>query len=83
MASIVRMGVGYDRLDRVALAERGVTVCNVPGTLAMVCLVVPLHFHLYTPTEILRTGIGPTDRSADLMRSDVQTTAPLRSQITL
>ncbi|CAL5870750.1 uncharacterized protein PFLUO_LOCUS4990 [Penicillium psychrofluorescens] len=27
---IVRMGVGYDRLDRVALAKRGVTVCNVP-----------------------------------------------------
>ncbi|KIV89402.1 hypothetical protein PV10_08965 [Exophiala mesophila] len=27
---IVRMGVGYDRLDRVCLAERGVTVCNVP-----------------------------------------------------
>lgn len=29
---IVRMGVGYDRLDRVALAKRGVTVCNVPGS---------------------------------------------------
>ncbi|KIW79919.1 hypothetical protein Z517_06534 [Fonsecaea pedrosoi CBS 271.37] len=27
---IVRMGVGYDRLDRDALAKRGVTVCNVP-----------------------------------------------------
>ncbi|KAK3722918.1 hypothetical protein LTR37_002063 [Vermiconidia calcicola] len=27
---IVRMGVGYDRLDRVALAKRDVTVCNVP-----------------------------------------------------
>lgn len=26
------MGVGYDRLDRVALAERNVTVCNVPGS---------------------------------------------------
>jgi C-terminal binding protein len=24
------MGVGYDRLDRTALAEKGVTVCNVP-----------------------------------------------------
>jgi C-terminal binding protein len=28
---VVRMGVGYDRLDRVILAERGVTVCNIPG----------------------------------------------------
>lgn len=28
---VVRMGVGYDRLDRVALAKKGVTVCNVPG----------------------------------------------------
>ncbi|KAF2766567.1 phosphoglycerate dehydrogenase [Teratosphaeria nubilosa] len=27
---VVRMGVGYDRLDRVTLAKKGVTVCNVP-----------------------------------------------------
>ncbi|CAK1365112.1 C-terminal-binding protein [Cercospora beticola] len=27
---IVRMGVGYDRLDRSALAKKGVIVCNVP-----------------------------------------------------
>lgn len=27
---VVRMGVGYDRLDRAALAARGVKVCNVP-----------------------------------------------------
>ncbi|ONG54945.1 phosphoglycerate dehydrogenase [Pseudoroseomonas deserti] len=30
LRAVVRMGVGYDRLDRVALAERGVAVCNVP-----------------------------------------------------
>jgi C-terminal binding protein len=27
---VVRMGVGYDRIDRVAAASRGVMVCNVP-----------------------------------------------------
>jgi len=27
---VVRMGVGYDRLDRVALAKKGITLCNVP-----------------------------------------------------
>lgn len=27
---VVRMGVGYDRLDRQTLSERGITVCNVP-----------------------------------------------------
>lgn len=27
---VVRMGVGYDRIDRVALANRGITLCNVP-----------------------------------------------------
>ncbi|KAK5131498.1 hypothetical protein LTR08_000892 [Meristemomyces frigidus] len=27
---VIRMGVGYDRLDRVALARKGITVCNVP-----------------------------------------------------
>jgi lactate dehydrogenase-like 2-hydroxyacid dehydrogenase len=27
---VVRMGVGYDRVDRAACAERGILVCNVP-----------------------------------------------------
>ena len=30
LRAVVRMGVGYDRLDRATLATRGVTVCNVP-----------------------------------------------------
>ena len=30
LRAVVRMGVGYDRLDRVACAARGVVVCNVP-----------------------------------------------------
>jgi C-terminal binding protein len=38
LRAVVRMGVGYDRVDRVAAAARGVMVCNVPdyGT-AEVC----------------------------------------------
>jgi len=30
LKAVVRMGVGYDRLDRAACAARGITVCNVP-----------------------------------------------------
>jgi phosphoglycerate dehydrogenase-like enzyme len=30
LRAIVRMGVGYDRLDRAAAAERNVLICNIP-----------------------------------------------------
>lgn len=30
LRAVVRMGVGYDRLDRAACARRGILVCNVP-----------------------------------------------------
>ena len=52
------MGVGYDSLDRIALAKRQVVVCNVPGSLshdtpAMLHREIRSHSHLSTQTMAL------------------------------
>ncbi|MBO1073057.1 C-terminal binding protein [Roseomonas marmotae] len=59
---VVRMGVGYDRLDRAALAARGVKVCNVPdyGT-------TEVADHAITLALALRRGIT---MHHDLQRAD-------------
>ena len=59
---IVRMGVGYDRIDRAAAARRGITVCNVPdyGTTEVadhaIALVLALRRALFLHHDQLRDG---------------------------
>ncbi len=60
---IVRMGVGYDRIDRAAAAARGIMVCNVPD---------------YGTTEIADHAIGMTLalRRGILLQHDAQRRTP-------
>jgi len=52
LRAVVRMGVGYDRIDRAACAARGIMVCNVPdyGTMEVAD-------HAVTLALTLRRGI--------------------------
>jgi C-terminal binding protein len=62
LKAVVRMGVGYDRLDRAACAARGIAVCNVPdyGT-------TEVADHAIALTLALRRGIA---LHHDLQRAD-------------
>ena len=79
---IVRMGVGYDRVDRVAAAARGIKVCNVPdyGTqevaefAVLMALALRRGLTMYHDTQ---RGPNPAPwavmRSPAVRRQDVQT----------
>jgi C-terminal binding protein len=63
LKAVVRMGVGYDRLDRAACAARDITVCNVPdyGTMEVAD-------HAIALTLALRRGL--------LLHHDAQRATP-------
>jgi phosphoglycerate dehydrogenase-like enzyme len=68
LACVVRMGVGYDKIDRTAAAARKVMVCNVPdyGT-------TEVADHALALALSLRRGIALHVRDPLLRRNGVQT----------
>ena len=82
LRALVRMGVGYDRIDRAAAAARGITVCNVPdyGTMEVadhaVALALALRRGLFMHHEAQRADPpavwGPITTPL-IRRLDVQT----------
>lgn len=82
LRAIVRMGVGYDRIDRVAAATRNITVCNVPdyGTTEVadhaIALMLALRRALLLHHDALRDGPPENwwaTRTPLLRRSSAQT----------
>ncbi|MBY0335318.1 MAG: C-terminal binding protein [Acetobacteraceae bacterium] len=79
---VIRMGVGYDRVDRAECARRGITVCNVPDygtqevadtavTLAMsLRRGIPLYHDAMRGADPCRWGVIP---SKIVRRFEVQT----------
>ncbi len=61
LRAVVRMGVGYDRLDRAAAASRGIMICNVPdyGTMEVadhaIAMALALRRGLFLYHETQRT----------------------------
>ena len=82
LRAIVRMGVGYDRLDRAAAARRNVLICNVPdyGTTEVadhaIALMLALRRALLLHHDALRDGPPEgwwATRTPLLRRSSAQT----------
>ncbi|WP_338665952.1 C-terminal binding protein [Pararoseomonas sp. SCSIO 73927] len=82
LRTVVRLGVGYDRVDRAACAERGVQVCNVPdyGTAEIadhaVAMALALRRGLLLQHDVQRAEPPPPWAYIDhpvIRRSSVQT----------